>query len=66
MRRRIKVETVGTREFNLDQFQTVGSALLRRKRLMIRYHARGTNETTDCEISPQRLIYYRGNWYLDA
>jgi len=66
VRRRIKVETVGTREFNLDQFQAVGSALLRRKRLMIRYHARGTNETTDREISPQRLIYYRGNWYLDA
>ena len=33
---------------------------------MIRYFARGTNETTDREISPQRLIHYRDNWYLDA
>ena len=33
---------------------------------MIRYHARGTDETTEREISPQRLVYYRDNWYLDA
>ena len=54
------------REFHLDHFQAVGSALLRRKRLVIRYHARGTNEATEREISPQRLVHYRDNWYLDA
>lgn len=64
--KRIKVENVGGREFHLDQFQTVGSAVLRRKRLMIDYHARGNNEQTRREISPQRLVYYRGNWYVDA
>ena len=66
VRRRVKIATLGAREFHLDQFQTVGSALLRRKRLKIRYHARGTNQTTEREISPQRLIHYRDNWYLDA
>ena len=66
VRHRVKIATLGAREFHLDQFQTVGSALLRRQRLMIRYHARGTNETTEREISPQRLIHYRDNWYLDA
>lgn len=66
VRRRVKIATLGAREFHLDQFQAVGSALLRRKRLMIRYHARGTDETTDREVSPQRLIHYRDNWYLDA
>ena len=30
------------------------------------YYARGTNEITEREISPQRLIFYRDNWYLDA
>lgn len=64
--KRIKVENVGGREFHLDQFQAVGSAVLRRKRLMIDYHARGNNELTRREISPQRLVYYRGNWYVDA
>lgn len=66
VQRRIRIETVGTREFHLDQFQAVGSALLRRQRLVIRYHARGKNETTEREVSPQRLVHYRGNWYLDA
>lgn len=66
VQRRIKILTVGARRFHLDHFQAVGSALLRRKRLTIRYHARGTDETTEREISPQRLVHYRDNWYLDA
>jgi predicted DNA-binding transcriptional regulator YafY len=66
VQRRIRIQTVGAREFHLDHFQSVGSALLRRKRLVIRYHARGTDKTTDREVSPQRLIHYRDNWYLDA
>ena len=66
VRRRVKIASLGAREFHLHQFQAVGSALLRRKRLAIRYHARGTDETTEREVSPQRLIHYRDNWYLDA
>jgi predicted DNA-binding transcriptional regulator YafY len=66
VQRRIRIQTVGAREFHLDHFQAVGSALLRRKRLVIRYHARGTNEVTEREVSPQRLNHYRDNWYLDA
>ncbi len=66
VQRRIRIQTVGAREFHLDHFQAVGSALLRRKRLVIRYHARGTDETTEREVSPQRLMHYRDNWYLDA
>ena len=66
VQRRIRIQTVGAREFHLDHFQSVGSALLRRKRLVIRYHARGKDETTEREVSPQRLVHYRDNWYLDA
>lgn len=66
IRRRIRIETVGARRFHLDHFQLLGSALLRRKRLVIRYHARGTDTLTEREISPQRLVYYRDNWYLDG
>ncbi len=64
--RRIRVQTVGARRLNLPQFQAVGSALLRRQRLSIQYTARGRNETSRREVSPQRLIHYRDNWYLDA
>jgi predicted DNA-binding transcriptional regulator YafY len=66
VKRRIRIQTVGARKFHLDHFQAVGSALLRRKRLVIRYHARGKNELTEREVSPQRLMHYRDNWYLDA
>jgi predicted DNA-binding transcriptional regulator YafY len=66
VKNRIKVETVGARRFHLDHFQAIGSALLRRKRLVVDYHARGTDQVTRREISPQRIIYYRDNWYLDG
>ena len=66
VRKRIRIETVGAREFHLDHFQLIGSALLRRKRLVIRYYGRGRDEVSEREVSPQRLVYYRDNWYLDA
>ncbi len=66
VKRRVKIETMGARKFHLDHFQVLGSALINRKRLVIEYHARGTNEKSNREVSPQRIIYYRDNWYLDA
>jgi predicted DNA-binding transcriptional regulator YafY len=66
VKQRVKIETIGTRKFHLDHFQVLGSALINRKRLVIDYHARGTNELSTREVSPQRIIYYRDNWYLDA
>ena len=66
VQKRIKVESMGARQVHLELFQVVGSALLRRKRLIIQYHSRGSDETSVREISPQRLMHYRGNWYLDA
>jgi predicted DNA-binding transcriptional regulator YafY len=64
--RRIHVQTVGARQVHVPHFQAVGSALLRRQRLQISYHGRSRNLTQAREVSPQRLIHYRDNWYLDA
>ena len=66
VKKRVKIETIGARKFHLEYFQVIGSALINRKRLVIDYHARGKNELSTREISPQRIIYYRDNWYLDA
>ena len=66
VQRRIRIQTVGARQFHLDHFQAVGSALLRRKRLVVRYHARGTDEVTEREVSPQRLVHYRDPPHLDV
>lgn len=64
--RRIRVQTVGARRLHLPHFQAVGSALLRRQRLQLRYRSRSDGDETGREVSPQRLVHYRDNWYLDA
>ena len=66
LRKRLKVFGMSARKSSLECFEVIGSALLKRNRLHITYYAKGANETTERDISPQRLIYYRDNWYLDA
>ena len=66
IRKRVLIFGLGKRELQLAHFQRVGSALLGRKRLRVKYFARGTGESSEREISPQRLVHYRENWYLDA
>ena len=66
IRKRVRIIGIGARRMQLHHFEKVGSALLRRKRLIITYRARGKNEVTEREVSPQRLVHYRENWYLDA
>lgn len=66
LRRRLKVFGMSARKSSIEHFEVLGSALLKRERLHIAYYAKGSNETTERDISPQRLIYYRDNWYLDA
>lgn len=66
IKKRVKIRMVGIRHIHLDYFEAIGSALLKRKRIIIDHYARGKNQASHREISPQRLIYYKGNWYLDA
>ncbi|MDX9700415.1 MAG: WYL domain-containing protein [Rhodocyclaceae bacterium] len=66
IRRRVLIVGIGKRAMKLTHFENIGAALLRRKRLRIRYYARGRDEENEREISPQRLVHYRENWYLDA
>jgi predicted DNA-binding transcriptional regulator YafY len=66
VRKRIKLIPLAARQIALEHFATLGSALLRRKRLLVTYYAKGSDQTTERELSPQRLVHYRENWYLDA
>jgi predicted DNA-binding transcriptional regulator YafY len=66
LRKRIKVFGMSARKSSLSNFEEVGIALLKRLRLQIEYYSKGSNETTNREVSPQRLIFYRDNWYLDG
>lgn len=63
---RIKVSPAGKRRLELDAFQVVASATLQNKRLRFQHYNRQTAEKLVREVSPQRLVYYRDNWYLDA
>lgn len=66
LRKRVRIIGLGKREISPKCFELVGTALTERKRLSICYHARGTNQRSVRIVSPQRLIYYRSNWILDA
>ncbi len=62
---RIRVLQMGAREAG-EAFQAAAGALARRQRLGIRYYTRSSEVRSERTVSPQRLIYYRDNWYLDA
>ncbi|MGH8681965.1 MAG: helix-turn-helix transcriptional regulator [Burkholderiales bacterium] len=64
--RRIRIIHLGARRLALPQFELVASAVLDRRRLHIVYVSRSSNERTERDISPQRLVHYRENWYCDA
>ena len=63
---RIRIVHTGQRAPEPANFELIASALLKRLRLKVQHWHRGRDETTVREISPQRLVFYRGNWYLDA
>lgn len=66
IQRRIRIIHIASRKAHLKHFEVVASAVLRRKKLRINYFVRSRNELTERDISPQRLVHYRDNWYLDA
>jgi len=66
VRKRIRVIPFGARKHEPKHFALIASAVLGRSRLKISYYNRTRDETTERQVSPQRLVYYRANWYLDG
>ncbi len=66
MAHRLRIVHAGKREVAPQSLEAVASATMRRKRLHITHFNRRTNERIPREVSPQRLVLYRDNWYLDA
>jgi len=66
VRQRIRVLAQGARPVPAGHFETISSSILERRRLRIRYFSRGRGEESERIVSPQRLVHYRDNWYLDA
>jgi predicted DNA-binding transcriptional regulator YafY len=66
VRKRIRVIPFGARKHEPKHFSLIASAVLGRSRLRIAHYNRARDEETVRDVSPQRLVYYRANWYLDA
>lgn len=63
---RVRLFTVAERTVEPRYFTDIAIALFERKRLDVDAWNRSRNEINTRTISPQRLVHYRDNWYLDA
>ena len=64
--RRIRIVPLAAKAYRSEHFQSLCQALLARKRVDMIYYSRPTDSSSERQVSPQRLVYYRDNWYLDA
>ncbi|TAN51003.1 MAG: YafY family transcriptional regulator [Betaproteobacteria bacterium] len=64
--KRVRVLHQAARELKHEHFALVAQATLNRRRLRIAHYNRMEDRATEREISPQRLVHYRDNWYVDA
>ena len=64
--KRVKIIGSAKRPVPSQYFELVGEALLKRRRLHMRYLTRGRGEVSERDVSPQRMVHYRNTWYVDA
>ena len=55
-----------SRHLDGAQFKSVVTAVVERRQLHFIYRARNDGKQSERTVSPQRLVYYRDHWYLDA
>lgn len=61
----IKALPIGNRYIDNSIFNKVAEAALKQQRISIHYKSYN-HKITQRTLSPQNIIYYRDNWYLDA
>ena len=64
--RRVKVISSARRRAPSRHFELLGSALVQRKKVWLRYFKRSDRSLSEREVSPQRLVNHRNTWYLDG
>ena len=64
--RRVRILHAPRREVRSAEFGAICEALLARRRVRVVHYSRPRDETLERTLSPQRLVHYRENWYLDA
>ena len=63
---RIRILRTHARTVRTAQFVPVATAIVERRQLAFSYAGRAAGTTTKRTASPQRLVYYRDQWYLDG
>ncbi|MBF0282645.1 MAG: WYL domain-containing protein [Zetaproteobacteria bacterium] len=63
---RLRMMDSGRRSRAMPLFPLLATAVMQRQRLHLEYEGRQKCERSAREVSPQRLVHYRGNWYLDV
>jgi len=64
--RRVRIIGAARRRTPGRTFALLGGALMRRRRVWLRYWKRSDRRASEREVSPQRLVCHRHTWYLDA
>lgn len=64
--KRVRILGMARRVPRADVFGPTSSALTLRRQLEFAYDGRGRGTRSQRCVSPQRLVHYRDNWYLDA
>jgi predicted DNA-binding transcriptional regulator YafY len=64
--KRIRLLHAGKRRVVLKNFEAVATATMGRQQIRINHFNRQNGDRLERTVSPQQLVYYRDNWYLDA
>ena len=63
---RVRLVHAGKRNLKLKCFEQIAHSTLHRKQINIHHFNRQSGTTVERIISPQQLVHYRDNWYVDA
>lgn len=63
---RVRAVSAGQRRLPVAAFESLTKATFERKQVKVRHHNRLSGESLERVLSPQQLIHYRDNWYVDA
>lgn len=64
--KRFRMVHATKRVLPVRHFEAIATATLGRKRIKIQHYNRERDETVERLISPQQIVFYRDNWYVDA
>ena len=64
--KRVRMTFAGKRQLELKAFEQVALATISRKQVKVTHLNRERSERVERTISPQELVHYRDNWYIDA